>query len=110
MDHKTAIIRYCFYNASFFNCYQHLVAATYMERELLLHYFDINKNAAKGHRILVEVYGEHALADQTCRKWYECFKSDIDLDDKEQQGTITTHKKIKVNIDNKLTRKLKIKN
>ena len=31
---------------------------------VLLHYFNINKTAVESHRILVEVYGEHALAGQ----------------------------------------------
>lgn len=53
-------------------------------REVLLHYFNLNKSGAESHRILVEVYGEHVLADQTCRKWFAHLKSDgFDLD-KEQ--------------------------
>ena len=31
-------------------------------REVLLYYFSMKKTAAESHRILVEVYGEHALA------------------------------------------------
>ena len=34
-------------------------------REVLLHYFNMKKNTAESHRILAEVYGEHALAKQT---------------------------------------------
>ena len=34
--------------------------------EVLLHYFNMKKTAAESHRILVEVYGEHAIADRTC--------------------------------------------
>lgn len=56
-------------------------------RGVLLHYFNMNKSAAEAHRILVEVYGEHALAEQTCRKWFARFKAgDFDLDDKERPG------------------------
>ena len=36
---------------------------------VLLHYFNMKKTAAESHRILVEVYGELALADRTCQKW-----------------------------------------
>ena len=30
---------------------------------VLLNYFNMKKTAAESHRILVEVYGEHALAE-----------------------------------------------
>ena len=33
-------------------------------RGVLLHYFNMKKTAAEIHRILVKVYGEHALAKQ----------------------------------------------
>ena len=56
-------------------------------RGVLLHYFNMKKNAAESHRILAEVYGEHALAEQTCRKWFSRFKSDnFKLEDKERPG------------------------
>ena len=35
-------------------------------RGVLLHYFNMKKTAAESHRILVEVYGEHALLDDDC--------------------------------------------
>ena len=41
----------------------------------LLHNFNMKKTAAKSDRILVEVYGEHALAERTCQKWFARFKS-----------------------------------
>ncbi|KAG5309974.1 MOS1T transposase, partial [Pseudoatta argentina] len=44
-------------------------------RGVLLHYFNMNKSAAEAHRILVDVYSEHALAEQTCRKWFARFKA-----------------------------------
>ncbi|GBP39654.1 Mariner Mos1 transposase [Eumeta japonica] len=47
----------------------------------------MGKTAAESHRILLEVYNEHALAKQTCRKWFARFKSgDFELDDKERPG------------------------
>ena len=53
-------------------------------RGVLLHYISINKTAAKGHRILVEVYGEHALVERTFRKWFARFKSgDFGLEDED---------------------------
>ena len=36
-------------------------------RGVPLHYFNMKKTAAESHRILVEVYGEHALAERTCQ-------------------------------------------
>ena len=35
-------------------------------RGVLLHYINMKKSSAESHRILVEVYGEHALAERTC--------------------------------------------
>ena len=56
-------------------------------RGVLLHYFNMKKTAAKSHRILVEVYGEHALAERTCQKWFTRFKSgDFGLEDEERPG------------------------
>ena len=49
---------------------------------VLLHYFNMKTSAAESHRILVEVYGEHALSERTCQKWFVRFKSgDFDLED-----------------------------
>ena len=56
-------------------------------RGVLLHYFNMKKTAAESHRILVEVYGEHALAERTCQKWFARFKSgDFGLEDEERPG------------------------
>ena len=47
----------------------------------------MKKIAAKSHRILMEVYGEHALAERTCQKWFARFKSgDFGLEDEEHPG------------------------
>ena len=35
----------------------------------------MKKTAAESHRILVEVCGEHALAERTCQKWFARSKS-----------------------------------
>ena len=54
---------------------------------VLLHCFNMKKTAAESHRILVEVYGEHALAERTCQKWFARFKSgDFGLEDEERPG------------------------
>ena len=56
-------------------------------RGVLLHYFNMKKTAAESHRILVEVYGEHALAERMCQKWFVWFKSgDFGLEDEERPG------------------------
>ena len=56
-------------------------------RGVLLHYFNMKKTAAESHRVLVEVYGEHALAERTCQKWFIRFKSgDFVLEDEELPG------------------------
>lgn len=56
-------------------------------RGVLLHYFNMKKTAAESHRILVDVYGEHALAERSCQKWFSRFKSgDFCLEDQERPG------------------------
>ena len=58
-------------------------------RGVLLHYFNMKKTAAENHRILVEVYGEHALSERTCQKWFSRFKSgDFGLEDEERPGQL----------------------
>ena len=37
----------------------------------------MKKTAAESQRILVEVYGEHALAERTCQKQFARFKTVI---------------------------------
>ena len=56
-------------------------------RRVLLYYFNMKKTATESHRILVEVYGEHALAERTCQKCFARFKSgDFSLEDEERPG------------------------
>ena len=56
-------------------------------RVVFLHYFNMKKTAAESRRILVEVFGENALAERTCQKWFARFKSgDIGFEDKESPG------------------------
>ena len=56
-------------------------------RGVLLYDFDMKKTAVERHRILVEVYGEHALAERTYQKWFAWFKSgDFRLEDEERPG------------------------
>ena len=56
-------------------------------REVLLSHFFAEKTAAESHRLLVELYGELALARTQCFKWFQRFKSgDFDISDKERSG------------------------
>ena len=56
-------------------------------RDILLQYFIENKSAAKGHKILIETYGENALLDTTSRDWFRRFNNnDFKLEDKERSG------------------------
>ena len=68
-------------------CELHVPPEKVFLRGVLLHYFNMKKTAAESHRILVEVYGEHALAERTCQKWFARFKSgDFGLEDEERPG------------------------
>ena len=54
-----------------------LVTNSHHLREVLLHYFISKKTAAETHHILVQVYGEHASSETTCRDWFRRFKSEF---------------------------------
>ena len=56
-------------------------------RGILLHYFKMKKTSDESHRILVNVYGDHALAERICQKWFGRFKSgDLGFEDEERPG------------------------
>ena len=42
----------------------------------------MKKTAVESLRILVEVYGEHALAERTCQKWFARFKNTSQINGK----------------------------
>jgi len=53
-------------------------------RELLIYFFNLKKSAAEPHRLLVEVYGDAALSERSCREWFQKFKNgEFDIEDKE---------------------------
>ena len=55
-------------------------------REVLLYYFISKKTVAESHRILVEVYGEDALSETTCRNPFRRFRSgDFVLSNKDRE-------------------------
>lgn len=56
-------------------------------REVLLSHFFGKKTAAESHRLLVELYGKHALAKTQCFEWFKRFKiGHFDIQDKERPG------------------------
>jgi len=56
-------------------------------REVLIFCFNWKKSAAEAHRMLVEVYGESAPSDKSCREWFRKFKNgDFSVEDKERSG------------------------
>jgi len=53
-------------------------------REVLLHYFIAKKSAVETYRLLVEVYGEHAPSNTTCKEWFRRFQNgDFGIKDKD---------------------------
>ena len=49
--------------------------------------FNWKKSAVEGHRRLVEVYGDTALIDKSCREWFRYFKDgNFSVEDKPRSG------------------------
>ena len=72
-----------FFHSNMLNCLPERVFL----RGVLLHYFNMKKTPAKSHRNVVEIYGEHGLAERTCQKWFTRFKSDdFGLEAEERPG------------------------
>ena len=56
-------------------------------REILIFCFKWKKSAAEAHRMLVEVYGDTAPTDKSCREWFRRFKNgDFSVEDKPRSG------------------------
>ena len=56
-------------------------------RELLIYFFNLKKSAVKAHRLLVEIYGEAAESERSCREWFQKFKNgEFHIEDKERNG------------------------
>ncbi|UYV72294.1 SETMAR [Cordylochernes scorpioides] len=50
-------------------------------RDVLLFAFNLKKSATEAHRMLEEVYGDHALSKSQCYRWFKKFQSgDFKLD------------------------------
>ena len=53
----------------------------------MLYYFKKGKNATETQRKICVVYGEGAMTDRTCQKWFAKFRArDFSLDDAPQSG------------------------
>ena len=51
-------------------------------QHIVLYYFKKGKNATETHRKICAVYGDGAVTDQTCQKWFTKFRAgDFSLDD-----------------------------
>ena len=49
--------------------------------------FNWKKSAAEAHRMLVEVYGDTAPTNKSCKKWFRHFKDgDFSVEDKPRSG------------------------
>ena len=56
-------------------------------REVLIFCFNWKKSAAEAQRMLVEVYGDTAPTDKSCREWFRRFKDgDFSVEDKPRSG------------------------
>ena len=57
-------------------------------RHIMLYYFKKGKNATETQKKICAVYGEGAVTDQTCQKWFAKFHAgDSSLDDAPRLGT-----------------------
>ena len=54
---------------------------------IMLYYFKKGKNAAETQKKICAVYGEGAVTDQTCQKWFAKFRAgDFSLDNAPRSG------------------------
>lgn len=54
-------------------------------RKALIFCFHLKKSAAESHRMLVEAYGDHALSEATCKRWFQQFRdNDFDVRNEER--------------------------
>ena len=54
-------------------------------RKALIFCFHLKKSAAESHRMLVEAYGDRALSEATCKRWFQRFRdNDFDVRNEER--------------------------
>ena len=55
---------------------------------IMLYYFKKDKNATETHKKICAVYGEGAVTDRTCQKWFAKFRAgDFSLDGASRSGS-----------------------
>jgi len=59
-------------------------------RHILLYYFKKGKRAAEAHKKICGIYGDDALTERVCQKWFAKFRSgDFDVNDAPRSGRPT---------------------
>ena len=65
--------------------------------EVLLHYLILKKSAVKMDRVLVNIYGEIAPSNTTCKDWFQRFiDGDFNMKDKTHESTPKLFKSAKL--------------
>ena len=54
----------------------------------MLYYFKEGKNATEMQKVICAVYGEGAVTDRTCQKWFAKLRGDFSLDDTPWLGPV----------------------
>ena len=55
-------------------------------QEVLIFCFNWKKSEAEAHRMLVEVYGDTAPIDKSCREWFRFKNGDFSVENKPRFG------------------------
>jgi len=56
-------------------------------RHFILYEYEQGRNSVEATRNLKKVFGEYAVCDRTCRRWFEKFKvEDFDISDESRSG------------------------
>ena len=64
-----------------------LVLTKHQSQEVVVYCFNWKKSVAEAQRMLVEVYGDNAPTDKSCREWFRRFKNgDFRVEDKPRCG------------------------
>ena len=68
-------------------------------REHLIYFFNLKKSTTEGHRLLVEILGEAAINERSCREWFQKFKNGkFDIEDKERSARTKVFRYSTINV------------